>query len=142
MTNPTLILRYAAFAVLATVVNLATQRAVLLPGTTTLHLAAAMAAGTLAGLVTKYSLDKRWIFRDTGTGLRHHGRRFSRYTATGVVTTCLFWVTEATFWLIWRTEPMRELGAVTGLGIGYLLKYRLDRRFVFVGPSRASACPR
>ena len=26
---------------------------------------------------------------------------------------------------------MRELGAIIGLGVGYLIKYHLDRRYVF-----------
>ena len=139
VTRQTLILRYAAFAALATIVNLATQRAVLLLGDTGLYFAAAVVAGTLVGLLIKYLLDKRWIFYDVATGLRHHGRKFSRYTAMGVVTTAIFWITETAFWLIWRTDLMREWGALIGLGIGYLLKYRLDRRFVFTDRQLAAS---
>jgi hypothetical protein len=29
---------------------------------------------------------------------------------------------------------MREAGAVLGLTVGYVVKYRLDRRYVFTGP--------
>ena len=57
MTLQTLILRYAAFAVVATVANLATQRAVLQSGDTGIHFAAAVGAGTIVGLVIKYILD-------------------------------------------------------------------------------------
>ena len=32
---------------------------------------------------------------------------------------------------IWRQENMRELGAIIGLTMGYIIKYRLDKRFVF-----------
>ena len=32
---------------------------------------------------------------------------------------------------------MREAGAVIGLGIGYFVKYELDRRFVFPQQERA-----
>ncbi|MEL6702576.1 MAG: GtrA family protein, partial [Pseudomonadota bacterium] len=46
-------------------------------------------------------------------------------------TTMIFWGTETAFWLIWDTDIMRELGAVIGLSIGYVVKYNLDRRFVF-----------
>jgi len=128
-----LILRYGAFAVVAVLVNLATQRAVLAlewpePGP---GLAAAIAAGTLTGLVVKYALDKRWIFFDRETGLALHGRKFTLYTAMGIVTTALFWGTETAFWLVWRTDTMREAGAVLGLAVGYAAKYQLDRRFVF-----------
>ena len=142
MSRRVLILRYALFAVAAVLVNLATQRLVLAlpwpaPG---LGLAMAIAAGTLTGLVVKYLLDKRWIFFDMDTGVAAHGRKFALYTAMGVVTTAIFWGTETLFWLAWRTEAMRELGAVLGLTVGYVTKYRLDRRFVFAaaGPARAA----
>tara|TARA_R110000751_G_scaffold8041_3_gene32522 strand:- start:25431 stop:25853 length:423 start_codon:yes stop_codon:yes gene_type:complete len=131
VTLQTLILRYAIFAVIATVANLATQRAVLQLGDTGAVYALAVGAGTIVGLVIKYGLDKRWIFHDQGTGLTNHGRKFTIYTATGIVTTAIFWGTETAFWLIWQTDLMRELGAIIGLTIGYGVKYSLDRRFVF-----------
>ena len=131
MTLQTLVLRYTAFAVLATFANLAAQRGVLQFGDSGAHFTAAVGAGTVVGLVIKYILDKRWIFHDFETGLRSHGRKFSRYTAMGLITTAIFWGTETAFWLIWRTDLMRELGAVIGLSIGYVIKYNLDRRFVF-----------
>lgn len=131
MTRQTLILRYAAFAVVATVANLATQRAVLQFGDTGTYFAAAVGAGTIVGLVIKYLLDKRWIFHDVETGVKNHSRKFSLYTAMGLVTTAIFWGTETAFWLIWQTDLMRELGAIIGLSIGYAVKYNLDRRFVF-----------
>lgn len=131
MTLRTLVLRYAAFAVIATLANLAVQRAVLLMGDTGMWFAAAVAAGTIAGLGIKYLLDRRWIFHDIATGLRDHGRKFTLYTVMGLVTTAIFWGTETAFWLIWRTDLMRETGAILGLSVGYVVKYNLDRRFVF-----------
>lgn len=139
MTLATLVLRYAGFAVVATLANLATQRLVLGTGDSSLHFAAAVAAGTLVGLVIKYLLDKRWIFADASTGLHSHGRKFGLYTAMGLVTTALFWGTETAFWLIWQSHAMRELGAVIGLGIGYVVKYNLDRRFVFTDRQLSAA---
>lgn len=131
MTVQALILRYAAFAVIATAANLAAQLAVLHFGQTGAHFAAAVGAGTLIGLIVKYLLDKRWIFQDAATGLRNHGRRFTLYTATGIVTTAIFWGTETAFWLTGHSDTMRELGAVIGLCIGYVVKFHFDRRFVF-----------
>ena len=128
---------YALFAVLATLANLATQRLVLGLGDSGTHFAGAVAFGTLVGLVVKYVLDKRWIFADASTGLRAHSRKFSLYSAMGLVTTAIFWGTETAFWLLWQTDFMRELGAVLGLSIGYVVKYNLDRRFVFVETGRA-----
>jgi putative flippase GtrA len=126
-----LVLRYAAFAVVATLANLGAQRLVLAQGETGTLLVPAMIVGTAVGLVVKYTLDKRWIFFDQSSGLRAHSDRFSRYSAMGLITTALFWATEAGFWWVWRTETARELGAVLGLAVGYGLKYWLDRRFVF-----------
>jgi putative flippase GtrA len=131
MTLPALILRYALFAVIATVANLGTQRLVMRLGEETPVYLAAVFLGTLVGLVIKYVLDKRWIFFDAGTGLKQHGQKFGLYTAMGIVTTAIFWGTESVFWFVWHTEAMRELGAVLGLAVGYVVKYWLDRRFVF-----------
>jgi putative flippase GtrA len=133
-TGGTLVLRYAGFAVVATLANLGTQRLVLVGGDDALRFAVAVGAGTLVGLVVKYALDKRWIFGDRETGLKAHGRKFTLYTAMGLVTTAIFWGTETAFWLLWRTDLMREAGAVLGLTVGYVVKYRLDRRYVFTGP--------
>lgn len=131
MTLRVLVFRYTVFAVIATLANLAMQRLVLTGGNSALWFMAAVAAGTLVGLVVKYLLDKRWIFADTSTGVKAHGKKFSLYTAMGLVTTAIFWGTETAFWLIWQTDTMRELGAVLGLSVGYVVKYNLDRRFVF-----------
>ncbi|MBY6116619.1 GtrA family protein [Mameliella alba] len=131
MTRKTLVLRYAGFAVIATIANLAVQRLILLAGDSGAAFLMAMAAGTLAGLVVKYVLDKRWIFYDDAKGLAAHGRKFTLYTAMGLVTTAIFWGTESAFWIFWKSDVMRELGAVIGLTIGYVIKYNLDRRFVF-----------
>ncbi|MEL7105729.1 MAG: GtrA family protein [Pseudomonadota bacterium] len=126
-----LVLKCTVFAVIATIANLGVQRLVLARGDDAVMFALAVGAGTLVGLVIKYILDKRWIFYDLGTGVKAHGQKFSLYTAMGLITTAIFWGTETAFWLIWQTDAMRELGAVIGLGIGYIVKYNLDRRFVF-----------
>lgn len=139
MTSQTLVLRYAFFAVFATLANLATQRGVLWFGDSGTVFALAVAAGTFVGLVLKYILDKRWIFGDMSVGVKAHSKRFSLYTAMGLVTTAIFWSMETAFWLVWQTDPMRELGAVLGLSIGYVVKYNLDRRFVFTDTQLAQA---
>lgn len=131
MTLRTLVARYATFAVVAIIANLATQRAVLHFDEGPVYFMFAVGAGTLVGLVVKYVLDKRWIFYDRNTSIKHHSRTFSLYTAMGLITTAIFWGTETAFWLIWQTHLMREVGAVLGLGVGYIVKYYLDRRFVF-----------
>lgn len=121
--------RYIVFAAVATVLNLGAQRLVLAgwPGA----LLAAMIAGTGVGLIAKYLLDKRFIFDDRREGIAVHGRLFFLYTAMGGITTLLFWATEYGFWRIGQSQSWREAGALLGLGLGYGLKYLLDRRFVF-----------
>ena len=135
MTAGELAIRYAAFAVVAAVCNLATQRAILSVHDGFNVLALAIFVGTGIGLVVKYLLDKRWIFGDLSGGVATHSRKFGLYTVMGVATTFIFWGTETTFWLIWRNDLMRELGAILGLSAGYWVKYRLDRRYVFDCPA-------
>lgn len=137
MTRTTLVSRYLGFAIIATVANLVAQRIVLRGDYLGLTLLHAMIVGTAVGLAVKYALDKRYIFHDTATGLSAHGRRFSLYALMGVGTTLLFWGMEATFWHFGQTDTMREMGAVIGISLGYVLKYHLDRHFVFDKPLAA-----
>lgn len=139
MKPSVLVARYTVFAIIAIAVNLAAQRLVLLHGEDTYHFVAAVFVGTLAGLIVKYVLDKRWIFYDLETGLKEHGKKFSLYTTMGIVTTCIFWGFESAFWFIWKTDLMRELGALIGLSIGYVVKYNLDKRFVFSSSALGAA---
>ncbi|MEO0624957.1 MAG: GtrA family protein [Pseudomonadota bacterium] len=131
LTARALVVRYSVFAVIATIVNLGAQRVALAFLEPPIAFPVALVAGTGLGLVVKYLLDRRWIFGLLAARPRDEARRFSLYTLTGVVTTLLFWATETAFWLAWQTDMARELGAVIGLAMGYTIKYRLDRAFVF-----------
>ena len=126
-----LIIRYGVFAVLATLVNLTVQRLILRFGDGIVIFAFALAAGAAIGLLVKYILDKHWIFGDISVGVAEHTKKFSLYILMGIFTTIIFWTTETVFWLTWKTDTMREIGAIIGLGIGYFAKYNLDRRYVF-----------
>lgn len=125
-----LVLRYVLFAILSMAANLAVQAGVfrLLP---TGGLLPAMAAGTIAGFVLKYGLDKFWIFADPVEGHGRELRKVALYGLFSVVTTCIFWAFEAVAWLVWGTEAAKYAGAVLGLCVGYVVKYGLDRRFTF-----------
>ncbi len=132
MVSPeSLALRYAVFAAAATAVNAATQYVGSSLYTGRHELYAAMAAGTLAGLVVKYVLDRRWIFHDRPASPRGHAVRFTLYALTGVLTTVIFWGTELAFVALGDAPWLRYAGAVLGLAVGYTAKYRFDRRFVF-----------
>lgn len=124
-----LVAAYAGFAAVATLANLAAQVATLAIYQGPYKLWSAMAVGTVAGLVPKYVLDKRWIFDDRATGLSAHAQRFTTYTLLSVATTGIFWATELLFSRLGGHWYL--VGAVLGLGLGYWVKFHLDRRFTF-----------
>ena len=129
MTKSTL---YVAFAFAATIVNLFTQEI-----TSTLfqyeyEIIVSMFTGTLAGLIVKYLLDKKFIFKFETKDQKQDVTTFFFYSLMGVLTTFLFWVTEYTFDLWFETKTMRYVGAVIGLSIGYVTKYYLDKKYVFI----------
>ncbi len=130
-SGPPLYLRYALFAAIAMALNLGSQAAELRLYRGPFSLTAAIVIGTGAGLVTKYVLDKHWIFFDRSSGAAANSRKFALYTGTGIATTAIFWGFEYGFDALTPDGRWRYLGAVIGLSIGYIAKYRLDRRFVF-----------
>ena len=87
--------------------------------------------GTLAGLVSKYLLDKKYIFQFMTTSHREDLRKFTLYGMTGISTTVIFWGLELGFDALIGGKTARYMGAVIGLSIGYGVKYRLDKRYVF-----------
>jgi putative flippase GtrA len=130
-TGPAAIfVRYVAFAVIATAVNLLAQAATYrLSPIAALPLS--ILAGTAAGFLAKYVLDKRWIFGDPYGSHRDEMQKVALYGAFSIATTLVFWSFEVLFWTIWRTEIAKYTGAIIGLAIGYAAKYGLDRTFVF-----------
>jgi len=133
MSRVELTAKYAAFAAFATCINLATQWASFSLYRGAGELLIGMAAGTLTGLVSKYLLDKFWIFGDLSLDAAGNLHKFSLYSLTGVVTTLLFWASELAFSILSEHEIMRYVGAVFGLSLGYMIKFQLDSRFVFQG---------
>lgn len=131
MTALNTALLYCIFAVIATVINLLTQEVTVSLINVTFSLEIAIVAGTATGLVSKYILDKRFIFRNKSTTARDSLAKFSAYSLTGVFTTLLFWGFEFGFDSYFGTKFARYAGASIGLAIGYGIKYRLDKRFVF-----------
>lgn len=132
---------YALFALIATLTNLGTQALVVAQLRFDHAIELSILAGTATGLVVKYVLDKRYIFHFESTGLAHDGRLFALYTYMGIVTTAIFWSVEYLFHWIFATDFMRYLGGALGLAVGYYIKYRLDKRFVFVAPSAMRSEP-
>ena len=56
-----------------------------------------------------------------------------------MLTTALFWGTEYVFHLAFDSDLMRYIGGVLGLVGGHIIKYQLDKRYVFVHPSATEA---
>lgn len=124
-------LKYALFAAFATLLNLLFQYVsfALYRGDFSIYLA--MAVGTLAGLVCKYVLDKKYIFFHKPENKKNDAKKFIAYTFTGGFTTLVFWGTELGFDAIFGGDVAKYLGAVVGLSIGYVAKYSLDKKYVF-----------
>jgi putative flippase GtrA len=123
---------YAVFAGLATVVNIGSQALLMSLYSGEFAIPLSILVGTATGLPVKYILEKRHIFDFQSKSLAQDARLFFLYSAMGVVTTVLFWGIEYAFHRIFGTDAMRYLGGAIGLTLGYVIKYHLDKQYVFV----------
>jgi len=87
---------------------------------------------TAAKKSLRYILEKRYIFLFQSKSIEHDRQLFVLYSFMGVFTTAIFWGMEYAFHLIFTTDFMRYVGALIGLTIGYFVRYKLDKHFVFV----------
>ncbi len=126
-----LALRYILFALIATAANLLCQYLSLSLYSDSGALYIAMFFGTLVGLVLKYVLDKKYIFFHTPKNRKDDGKTFLLYSFMGGVTTAVFWGFEIGFDQAFESDAAKYVGAFIGLSIGYILKYLLDKKFVF-----------
>jgi len=122
---------FATFAVIVTLINLASQRVVLSFIAGNIGFFTALFIGTLVGVIIGYLLDKYWIFLDETKISKNYGKQFFLYAITGAIHTPIFWVIETLFWFIWMTEQMRELGAIIGLTLAYTVKYFILKNYIF-----------
>jgi hypothetical protein len=123
---------YTLFAVLSTVINIGSQMLSIWAFKGPYSVEISILVGTAAGLPLRYFLEKRYIFNFKSQNLKHDGKLFVFYSAMGVITTLMFWGTEYAFHLIYDTDFMRYVGGVIGLAVGFYVKYRLDKKYVFV----------
>ena len=126
-----LALVYTLLAAIATLANIGTQDLVMRAYGGAYAVTISMIVGTGVGLVIKYVLDKRYIFRFRAQNAAHDGKTFFLYTVMGLATTVIFWGFELGFDYLFATRQMRYVGGVIGLAIGYLIKYNLDKHYVF-----------
>jgi putative flippase GtrA len=122
---------YSMFALIATLANIGAQDVLTRIYGGAFSILLSVLIGTGVGLVIKYILDKRYIFRFQTRNAVHDSQTFALYAIMGVVTTVIFWGFEFGFQYIFETKEMRYLGGVIGLAIGYVSKYHLDKRYVF-----------
>ncbi len=127
-----LALKYTIFAAISILINLLFQYLSFFFHSGFASLYVAMFVGTLAGLIAKYVLDKKWIFYHTPKDKKDDVKKFILYSFMGVFTTIIFWGTEIAFNYLVRTPNAKYLGAMIGLSVGYVIKYYLDKKYVFV----------
>jgi putative flippase GtrA len=122
---------YALVSGLVTVVNIATQAAVVsfFSGPWVIQLSVLL--GTATGFPIKYVLEKKYVFDFHADNLVHDTRLFILYGYMSVFTTLIFWGIEWAFHVVFETDAMRYLGGAIGLTVGSFIKYHLDKRFVF-----------
>ena len=124
--------KYIIFAVISTLFNLLFQYFSFEVYNSWGALYVAMFIGTLAGLIVKYVLDKKFIFYHEVKDKKDDAKKFALYSLMGVFTTIIFWGTEIAFDHLSQDPNAKYLGAVIGLSIGYVIKYFLDKKFVFI----------
>lgn len=127
-----LVVKYTLFAVIATLINLLFQYFSFQVYSGYASLYVAMLIGTLVGLVTKYILDKKYIFYHMSLDRKDDARKFAIYSLMGVFTTFIFWGTEIAFNALFESSYAKYVGATLGLAVGYVVKYFLDKTFVFI----------
>ena len=128
----TFVFKYSFFAFIATAINLGMQFISFRCYQGVYDIYLAMFLGTGTGLVTKYILDKLFIFYYQVQSKKEGLKKFILYTVMGIITTVIFWGFELTFNSVFSFDSAKYLGAMIGLTIGYITKYFLDKKFVFV----------
>lgn len=125
------ILKYSLCALIATAVNIGIQFVSMSVYLGSDSLYVAMLLGTIGGLGMKYNLDKIFVFNYQTKNFSEDGKKFIIYSLLGIVTTIIFWAVEITFDALSDSPVAKYIGALLGLSIGYVIKYFLDRRYVF-----------
>ena len=125
-------IKYIIFALISTLFNLLFQYFSFLAYNGFASLYVAMFIGTLVGLIVKYVLDKKFIFYHEVKDKKDDAKKFALYSLMGIFTTIIFWGTEIAFDHLLQDPNAKYLGAVIGLSIGYVIKYFLDKKFVFI----------
>lgn len=122
---------YLFLGFLASALNLAVQWPIFyfFKGWWVLYLA--LVIGTIVGLTFKYILDKKYVFSYKSNNIKDDLVNFCLYSFMGISTTIIFWATEIIFYHVFIFNYAQYIGGAVGLIIGYIIKYYLDKKFVF-----------
>ena len=122
---------YVFFALVATLFNMLSQEIMVFVYFGKFYIFVSVLVGTIIGLIVKYILDKKYIFKYKVENRKHDRKLFILYAVMGIFTTIIFWGFEFSFYYIFEDKNMRYVGGVIGLLIGYISKYFLDKKYVF-----------
>ena len=122
---------YTLISALSIVINLSAQMLSMLgyKGANSVELS--ILVGTVASFPLRFLLEKRYIFNCRSRKLSQGGEMFVLYGGTSMITTLIFWGIEYSFHLACGSDVVRYVGAIVGLGIGFYVKYLLDKKYVF-----------
>ncbi|CAI8371086.1 MAG: Uncharacterised protein [Gammaproteobacteria bacterium] len=122
---------YIYFSLIAMTLNIFSQYLVFSLHDNEYTIYVAILVGTTLGLISKYSLDRVYIFKYNINNIYGYSKNFALYTFTGIFTTLIFWIFEYSFYILFENNVAKYIGAIIGLTIGYTVKYVLDKKFVF-----------
>lgn len=120
---------YVLFAGAAVGLNVLVQRLVFAVYHGPQTIVVAMVVGAGVALTAKYFLDRKWVL-----GVRHAAdeEEIIKYAMAGATITLVFFAFQYTIWIFYQTDLARDIGIVLGMAVGYLIKFLIDRKFVFV----------
>ena len=122
---------YIYFSLIAMTLNIFSQYLVFSLHDNEYTIYVAILVGTTLGLISKYSLDRVYIFKYNINNIYGYSKNFALYAFTGIFTTLIFWIFEYSFYILFDNNVAKYIGAIIGLTIGYTVKYVLDKKFVF-----------
>lgn len=123
---------YILIAVLSIVINVGTQMLSMWGYKGPISVEISILVGTVASFPLRFLLEKRYIFNFRSKDVSQGGGIFVLYGGTSIIPTLIFWGTEYSFHLACGSDLARYAGAIAGLGVGFYVKYQLDRKYVFV----------
>lgn len=124
-------LLYSLFSALSILINLCCQMLSISLYKGAYSIEISIAAGIIFGFPVRYILEKHYIFKFQSKNIQHDGMLFLLYSILSIFTTTIFLTIEYGFHLIFSNDMLRYLGGAIGLVLGCIVKYHLDKKYVF-----------